>query len=495
MDSCMDYPQSFKPLRNKFRLLDVNKSIISLWKFSCHGVGGRGLAGNQLYKTIDGVCVQPRFLVHPWDLEVLLKNIVIYGSEGADCYIDGFEELWKLKSLVSKYQDTLSEHVDHNDIFANLYVLIFQQWYWDAGSSCRAQWRFYELCADKDVSRFFEEKFSCSVLIFYVLANYLHARLCESPLLSFPLNLSEIGIDCEVFKRILEVTVIDVAEYAKLLRRVQRFDKSWFYTGNELRKKPVLRLQGGDLLCPFPSFFLRRLTDGLYFDLINIKKCDLALGKAFESHAFRVAHKFLSDFNCVTGEVPYRAKGNDKHGFDLKIMNQTSCVFVECKIAKANINDLSRVELGSGFVKIVNAVVQAYKNYLDVVSGFTEIDLNSRDVILLVVTLENWYSEMPMVAEWLDSEVRSVLASSGFDMSILDCVKYFVVACEDFEKICYVSSQVGLSGIFDQLNSDEKKGVYSVLHGGYASLLKDVPWNEIFRIKDHVADYGARFKC
>ncbi len=62
------------------------------------------------------------------------------------------------------------------------------------------------------------------------------------------------------------------------------------YNLNPLRKLPILRMPSGAYLVPLPSFLLRRITHGLYYDLIELDRAGYVemVGRAFNAYVGRL---------------------------------------------------------------------------------------------------------------------------------------------------------------------------------------------------------------
>ena len=62
------------------------------------------------------------------------------------------------------------------------------------------------------------------------------------------------------------------------------------YNLNPLRKLPILRMPSGAYLVPLPSFLLRRITHGLYYDLIELDRAGYVemVGRAFNAYVGRI---------------------------------------------------------------------------------------------------------------------------------------------------------------------------------------------------------------
>ena len=99
------------------------------------------------------------------------------------------------------------------------------------------------------------------------------------------------GIERPMIVGILERLSCDHATYRSMLGvpdgRHPHFEP---YNLNPLRKFPVLRMPGGSYLAPLPDFLLRRVTHGLYYDLIELDRAGYIklIGQAFNTYTGRI---------------------------------------------------------------------------------------------------------------------------------------------------------------------------------------------------------------
>ena len=91
----------------------------------------------------------------------------------------------------------------------------------------------------------------------------------------------------DMAERLLRTVSCDYASYRALLDAPSG-QRSGFepYNLNPLRRYPVLRLPDGGHVVPIPGFLLRRITHGLYYDLIDLDRPGFArlIGLAFETY-------------------------------------------------------------------------------------------------------------------------------------------------------------------------------------------------------------------
>ncbi|MFM0197771.1 hypothetical protein PQQ65_32230 [Paraburkholderia strydomiana] len=76
------------------------------------------------------------------------------------------------------------------------------------------------------------------------------------------------------------------------LRVVQRFDEAWQYTWNALEKFPLVHVDVDGtrgLCCPLPDFLFRRVTEGLFYDVVGSDpRFGDRYGRAFQDYVGKV---------------------------------------------------------------------------------------------------------------------------------------------------------------------------------------------------------------
>ncbi len=95
------------------------------------------------------------------------------------------------------------------------------------------------------------------------------------------------GIDRRTIVSVLDMLSCDYDKYRSMLAvpdgRHPHFEP---YNLNPLRKYPLLQMPGGSYLVPLPDFLMRRVTHGLYYDLIELDRAGYIklIGQAFNAY-------------------------------------------------------------------------------------------------------------------------------------------------------------------------------------------------------------------
>ena len=125
-----------------------------------------------------------------------------------------------------------------------------------------------------DLEEAFADRFGLSLEEYLRIGMQAYRWSVGSPGKSFsPTDLTPLGWTQDAIEKALALLSCDHAAYRSMLD-VPDGGNSHFepYNLNPFRKSPILRLSGDDYLVPVPSFLLRRITHGLYYDLIELDR-------------------------------------------------------------------------------------------------------------------------------------------------------------------------------------------------------------------------------
>ena len=125
-----------------------------------------------------------------------------------------------------------------------------------------------------DLEEAFADRFGLSLEEYLRIGMQAYRWSMGSPGKPFsPTDVTPVGWTQDTIGKALALFSCDYAAYRSMLD-VPDGGNSHFepYNLNPFRKSPILRLSGDDYLVPVPSFLLRRITHGLYYDLIELDR-------------------------------------------------------------------------------------------------------------------------------------------------------------------------------------------------------------------------------
>jgi len=233
----------------------------------------------------------------------------------------------------------------------------------------------------------------------------------------------------DTFFKMIGTTLANIRRDLELL---QRDDEGWAFTWNPMEATPVINLDNYKtplFWCPFPDFLLRRITEGLFYDLCKGKnQFGNEYGHAFERYVGHVLHEvFDLDRFAVTGEEPYVINGQTKHGMDGIVSDATGNIFIDCKTRRMKQGAKETAEgetLEKSLDELANAIVQLYANIDDATKGLSKWIPNGRPIYPFVVTYEDWYLFTPQVVNQLNECMQRQLEAAQLPKTLTEMMPF-----------------------------------------------------------------------
>ncbi len=120
----------------------------------------------------------------------------------------------------------------------------------------------------------FENRFGLSTAEFWQIGYSIYKMSVEKPGLSFTLSkmARSLNVKTNKLESFLRLTACDTNSYKSLLRIPTEQSHFEPYSINPLRKVPVIQITSSEYMIPIPAYLLRRITHGLYYDLIELNR-------------------------------------------------------------------------------------------------------------------------------------------------------------------------------------------------------------------------------
>jgi hypothetical protein len=262
------------------------------------------------------------------------------------------------------------------------------------------------------------------------------------------------GVDQDLFEKFLRFTAREKHDLSELLRSEQTFNSSYAYAYNSLHAYPLIAAKRGQaelLLCPLPTLLFWRVTKGLYYSLVEDPRFGDPWGRSFQNYVGESINRaFRPTYGALLREVRYGARAVARDSVDWILLGESCAIFIECKAkrlswkAKQSLDDIT--SLLDDVSNLASAVVQTYRNFVDYRDDkYPHLPFDSkRDVLLLIVTLENWFILGPRIRELLHASVVEKLTDAHLSPNLLDQVPFSIVPISELESGMEISREVGL---------------------------------------------------
>lgn len=444
----------YKPLRNKIRTCNLQLCLEDIWAYSQHLLGDRILPDI----IAGGKRLQLKDHVYPWNLSVLARELVLHASRRGTVRINTWPSLASVVNTLREVENRIAElHDDPDNALAILHSIAHQQFPWQRRRDRQSLMRYLKIFGEANVERVLVENTGLTMRQLYFMGLAVAGHLIKSPGINSMQDYSQFGISEAQADTFFKKLSVDVETLRDKTEAAQKYDGSWEYTWNPLEATPLVRLEPlypNRLHCPIPELLLRRISQGVFYDLVATVDFDNAYGKAYQRYVGEVIKAtFQKQHHCLLAEQEFMAGKNIKHGFDWILSDGSGTIFFECKTKRlkqaAKIAD-AKALLGEEISILAGAVVQSYKNLLDALAGLTQWKPDGRPAHVAVVTLEDWYLVGPLVFQLLDAHVAKGITAAGIDEGIIKQYPYTIASIAEFERVSSVIATVGIASFFEK---------------------------------------------
>ncbi|MCH8061950.1 MAG: hypothetical protein IH861_05560 [Chloroflexi bacterium] len=215
-----------------------------------------------------------------------------------------------------------------------------------------------------------------------------------------PSDATPVGCTQGDVEKALALLSCDYAAYRSMLDvpdgRNSQFEP---YNLNPFRKAPVLRLPGNEYLAPVPAFLLRRITHGLYYDLIDLDRPGYIslMGRAFKDYVGELL-KGQPDLAGGSDGLPWVLHNSDTAVVIETITRPFGALGRSTGDPKHLGQDLSR---RGGVVDMVGKL----SGFLDSPSELKAV-IEGKRIVGVVIALEDFYlANGPMIKGIVDAQL------------------------------------------------------------------------------------------
>jgi hypothetical protein len=326
-----------------------------------------------------------------------------------------------------------------------LHTLVHQQARWQYSRDEARMFRAFHIYNDHELAPIFEKATCLSVGEMFLLALAIGGAAKKQAGTNASQDYSAFGVTHEARDTFFRMTGTTLANIRRDLEARRRDDERWEFTWNPMEATPLINLDNYQTTlfwCPLPDFLLRRVTEGLFYDLVKGKsqfgiEFGNEYGRAFERYVGRVLHEvFDLDRFAITGEQPYEVSGQIKHGVDGIVSDATGNIFIECKTRRMKQGAKETAEretLENSLDELAEAVVQLYENIDDATKGLSKWIPNGRPIYPFVITYEDWYLLTPHAFDQLNECVQHRLEAAQLPKTLTETMPFFVTSIGEFE--------------------------------------------------------------
>ncbi|MBX6966132.1 hypothetical protein [Alcaligenes faecalis] len=395
----------------------------------------------------------------PWELELVAREIILNGDllPMALASRKAFTP-WKAVELLRELTMKISkEHVNsYDDALTAVAPLIHQQMPWSDDTFSRIA-RYGQIYRHEPLAKIIQSdlKMPLSAWLKLGLTVFSYLDIDSSAPRSIFFHVP--GLDRQTVDHFFALTARSIEDLRLQTKAQQVYDQQWAYTFNPLRKSPINFFMATPerIFLPVPQLLIWRVTDGIYYDLIETagKPFAKAFGDACEIYVGNVLKVALSGLEVeIHGERRYDSSKGEKAGADWLVSDHSGHVFLECKAKRLTL-PAKMAGFGESMDRDLNVlagyIVQNYKNIRDAmqgyVSGFNHAGL---PVFSAIVTLEDWGLHTVQLKERLHTLVELALQDAGLPACMTVDHPYKVLSFFQLERHAQDIAKVGIANVF-----------------------------------------------
>ena len=236
------------------------------------------------------------------------------------------------------------------------------------------------------------------------------------------------------------------------------------------------------MICPLPQLLLRRVTSGLYYDIVKAAGFDNPFGNSFQTYIGGVLKAACpAPPFSVRPEKPYFVGGNLHHGTDWVVSDSGGHLFIECKTKRLRLDAKTRCDaesLQKDVAVLAKAIAQHYRNIRDAIDAKTDWTPDDRPIYSLILTMEDWFIFSPHIDDLLNSHVKRLLGEARFDLSLLDEMPFTIASAHEFEIAIQIIGEMGIAKVMALKTKGHHRTwvLTAVLAEAFGDELKRINW-------------------
>lgn len=432
--------ETYKPLRNYLRGFDLWSGLGATYNYMQYLQFGSVLPQQLLTPKLRMGASNISAGLYGHLVELLLRELILNAMPRGGKPFNTAPVAFKAMNLIHKADGaswgTHSSRSD--DILLQLSRIAFKQFPWQDPPTNASLARYYALYSHPLVAPMVETEFGLTPIELFQLVLLLIEELERAPTLPLVFLGEAEGSILKPVWALCDRLSRSAAKLREHVQENQRYDVNWGFSFNPVRKFPLVHAGNPrSVMCPAPAMLIQRLTDGLYFDLMNADRgFGSAVGKAFEDYVGRIANQIGQGKFEVRGEQCWGKP--ERRTADWIISDKSGSLFVECKLGRLDIGSQTQIADPPPFVaaieRLSRAVGQIYATLVDALGGaYPHWSADGQPIHLVVTTFHEWFAFGPFFYKHLDELVANEFVRRGLDPALREQYPYTICSIAELE--------------------------------------------------------------
>jgi hypothetical protein len=479
--------EEYKPFRNYMRRFDQLASLVDVWRYSLHVIEGQALPSGYAVGMPAQRLGPLKEHLYPWDLDILARELVLNAGRGGDRDLKRWSDLATAINHIRRLDDAafLRNPNPQDDVIFELHRMAHRQFPWQMNIGVNPMTRALKVFGQAAVESIAVRELGMTTRQFLLLGMALTASFLKNWGLSTNQDYRVLGVSKEASAAFFKRITYPLHRLKEETAERQAYGRDWLYTWNPLEAAPLIAFDPAHsdrTVCPIPRHLSRRVTSGIYYDLVRSKGFDNPFGNSFQAYVGEVIGATCRPPRfTVVAEEPYYVGTQKMHGVDWMLSDPTGHLFIESKTKRLRVDAKTHsdaVALEEDLLVMANAIVQHYRNIRDALEGKTKWVPNGLPVYPLVLTLEDWFIFSPRITETLTKHVRGLLDDENIPGRVLEEMPYTVASVHEFEIVSQVVAQTGIAAVMGKKTTPDQ-GRWSLLpfvSNAFKEEMREVNW-------------------
>ncbi len=473
----------YKPLRNRLRSLSLIPSLMGLYRLAQFVQFNKPLPSELRYPSF-GWATPLEMGLHEWTLELVARELILNAPDVGTRAMTTWNEFAALGNLIRDIENQIWGRLPNGPelIEYEMVRIAHRQFPWQVRPNTRLMASYFKLYSNPRLADLMAMTYGMNAMEFFQVALALSGHFLDRPILRAPVTNQMNRVPQAAIDRLIDRLSLGIGPLRQRIAQMQAYNVNWAYLFDPLRTWPIIDLGGGQLFCPMPTLLIWRLTEGVYFDLVQHRQAfDRNFGLAFQDLIGDVVQAADPARRLrLFPEERYGTKKRPRDSVDWIVEDDTASIFLECKAsrlkaqAKVDLNDTATID---GEVdRIAGFVVQVYDTMADALAGhYQEWRPTGRPVYPLVVTLDEWLPSGRALVHRLEEKVRAGLESRGRSLTLLDDHPFTLCSLYEFEAAARAFASNGVEPVMGQKTAGEQHGwaMLPFLQGRFREAVSD----------------------
>ena len=462
----MDLFEEYKSLRSYMRRFDLLSSLTDVWHYSLHIMEYQPLPAGYAFGKSAPMLQRLSELLHPWDLDILARELVLNATRRGTRRLKNGKHLIEVIGHIQRVGQTIyaADGGPQIDYVFDLHRGGHRQLRWQIDEGVPAMMRALRVYGEVAVEPIVIRELGMTIQQLLRLGVTVRGCFLKNFYLSTNLDCSELGISREASDAFFKRVTCTLEQLKERTAACQRYDRDWLYTLNPLEHTPLVSIDPAlpdRVLCPIPRYLMRRVSSGIFYDLVDSKNFANPFGKSFEAYVGDVIKLTCPSSRFTTlAEEPYQVGVRRMNGVDWVLSDNTGHLFIECKAKRLTLNAKTlsnHAALDKDLAIMAEAIAQHYQNIRRALDGKTRWVPDGRPVFPLVLTLEDWFIFSPRVDEMLRKHLCQALAEACIPEQVLLEMPYTIASAHEFEITSQIMARVGIFALMAKKTAPERR--------------------------------------